>query len=681
MSNRSTASDIFAERLHAMTSAAVAPVADELRSHPSNPDEFITRFFNGGGERAAGVTVNETTAMSASAVFACVRNLAEDEAKLPFLTYEKLEPRGKKRRTDLPVYKLLHDEPNPEMTAFSFREAMTASAALYGGGLAEIERTNDGTPLALWPIEPWRWRAERVGPRGRELVYRIDGRDVLPARDVLHIKGFGINGLVGYMVAQVGRESLGLTLAAQRFAANYYANGTRVSGILTHPARLSPEGQKNLGTSFDKKYSGVENSHGTPVLEEGVTWTKVSADADEAQMLEARQFQVEDVARWLRMPPHKIGHLLRATGWSTLEATNTDYVIDTLMPWLVRWEQECNRKLIGAGNANLFCEHLVNGLMRGDSAARADFYQKMWNIGVYSQNDILEKENDNPVEGGDERYVPLNMVNARVAATANPLEKFQQEVVKAFIADGTVADVIANSTDIGDLVGKSGLPRNAEYKEPYLPVTADAGPLVSGAVIKDADGDVVGGDVLPPPSATTPVGSGGGAAVEPEPIAVGDQVKGNEEQPKDGAKNANEGRVAEFFDGGTQEKDLLLTRSMEALRPSMLDAAARVVRREVEVLRKKAKTADAVRKFFVDHADYVRTAFLPIAEAREGIRAAIQGDEPRPTEISIDLEPYVLELTAAVEAGTVGEVLDRWEKNKAEDIVRNRIWITDLSQR
>jgi HK97 family phage portal protein len=183
--------------------------------------------------------------------------------------------------------------------------------------------------------------------QGRDLIYRIDGRDVLPARDVLHIKGFGINGVVGYMLAQVGKESLGLTLAAQRFAANYYANGTRFTGLISHPKVMSPEAYKRLEQSFNENHAGVDRAHGTKVLEEGVTWTKTSADANEAQMLEARQFQVEDVARWLRMPPHKIGHLERAQGWSTLESANTDYVIDTLMPWLVRWEQECQRKLIG----------------------------------------------------------------------------------------------------------------------------------------------------------------------------------------------------------------------------------------------------------------------------------------------------------------------------------------------
>jgi HK97 family phage portal protein len=567
VSNRS-ANDIFAARLHAMTGAA-APVADELRSHPAQPDEFISRFFSGGGERSAGVVVNETTAMSVSAVFACVRNLAEDEAKLPFLTYEKLEPRGKQRRTDVPVYRLLHDSPNPEMTAFDFRQAMTASAALFGGGLAEIERTNDGAALALWPIEPWRWRVERVGPKGRDLIYRIDGRDILSPRDVLHIKGFGINGIVGYMLAQVGKESLGLTLAAQRFAANFYANGTRFTGLISHPKVMSPEAYKRLEESFNSNHAGVDRAHGTKVLEEGVTWTKTSADANEAQMLEARQFQVEDVARWLRMPPHKIGHLERAQGWSTLESANTDYVIDTLMPWLVRWEQECQRKLIGTSDTNLFCEHLVNGMMRGDSAARSAYYKAMREIGVYNADDIRELENENPLPGdqGQIYLVPLNMQD---------MSKINEPP-----------------------------PAPPELKPP---VAAPSAP---------------------------PVPESRSLLVQPDPNAI-----------------------------------------RQAHQPAFLDAATRVVRREVEVLRKKAKSADAVEQFFRDHATYARSVFGPAINAYEGCMAVMGGRVPESVSATVDFAPYVRELSAAVADGTVVEVLDRWEREKPAELVRDHLNIT-----
>jgi HK97 family phage portal protein len=307
-----TDTDSIARALTEMTGGDLAGEQRALGgvSTLANPAPWLVDFY-GGGTPSAGVRVTEATALSASAVFACVRNIAEDEAKLPFIVYRNLEPQGKERLKAHPLYRLLHDEPNPEMSSFDFRQAVTACAVLFGGGYAEIEKTQAGVPLYLWPIESWRVRPLRDA--AKNLYYEVDGRDRLDPADMLHIRGFGFDGVLGCMLAQVGKESLGLTIAAQRFAASFFGNGTKVSGLLSHPKMLSPEAHKRLKESWTEEHGGPGNAHKPRILEEGMTWTQLSTAPDEAQMVETRQFQVEDVARWFRMPPHKIQHLLRST--------------------------------------------------------------------------------------------------------------------------------------------------------------------------------------------------------------------------------------------------------------------------------------------------------------------------------------------------------------------------------
>jgi HK97 family phage portal protein len=559
-----------------------APAEERALKHaagtPSNPSPWLIEAFGGGVESAAGVPVTEMTAMSVSAVFACVRNLAEDEAKLPLITYRRLEPRGKERATDNPIYALLHDSPNEEMTAFDFRQAVMVGAVMWGKGCAEIERSYGGIPTALWPIEPW-----RICPRrdsSGKLFYEVDGRDRLELDDVLHIKGLSGDGIMGYMMAQVGRDSFGLSIAAQRFAAKFFGNGSRPSGVLTTKKRLDPEGRDRLKAAWQQTYGGIENAHKTPVLEEDTQWVQTSTAPEEAQLLESRQFTVEDVARWFRMPPHKIGHLMRAAGWSTLEATNTDYIIDTLMPWFVRWEQEIKRKL-APGDPSIFAEHLVDGMLRGDAQARAAFYKTMREMGVFNADDIAEMENRNPLPGGQGQayLVPVNM---------------------------TTLDRM--------IEGDAGQ-------------TADAG----------ADDSATKTD---------------------------------------------------------QQRALII----EAHRPSLADAAARVLRRELEVLRRKLKSpeafADSVRSFYAEHVEYVRSAVLPSLRALTGTLSAVSGPSVPSAETLADLfakEYTVSARTQITEKLTecrsrddfpprMEAVFDAWEAEKASEMVENLTKIAQLKK-
>jgi len=395
-------------------------VKDEQRASVTDPPQWLQEFF-GGGVKSAGVNVNEITALSASAVFGCVRNIAEDLAKLPLLLYRRIEGGGKERFPEHPIYRLLHDNPNPEMTAFDFRQAVTAAAVLWGGGYAEIETTRGGDPAYLWPLEPWRVRVDRDS--NKRLVYIIDGRTTLASDEVMHLKGFSITGIVGLMIASTGRDSLGLTLAAQKFAASFFANGMNLGGMLEHPGKLSDQARGNLRKSWETVHSGPDNANKLAILEEGLKFNAAgSVQPNDGQLIETRQFQIEDVARWFRMPPHKIQHLLRST-FGNIEHQAIEYVTDTIMPWAVKWEQEISKKLL-ADERDIFAEHLMDALLRGDSLSRSQALQIQFQNGVINDDEWRSIENRNPLPNGTGKtfFVPMNMTTIERAISGGPVE-------------------------------------------------------------------------------------------------------------------------------------------------------------------------------------------------------------------------------------------------------------------
>lgn len=382
-----------------------------------NPALWLLNGF-GGQQTLAGVRIDPERAMALPTYFACIRNLSEDVAKLPFKVYRRLEPQGKEPVPSHPVYRILHDAPNPEMTAMTFRELLTQWQLGWGNGYAEIARNSGtGAVQAMYPIHPSRVTVLHESDEpGSPIVYYVhndNGATVPILRgEMFHLRGLG-DELLGYSVVRLAAESLGLSLAAQTFGAAYFGNGTKIGGVLEHPGTLSEPAQTRLRETWTAMYQGPENAGKPCIAEEGMTWKPFGIPPEEAQFVETRQFQVEDVCRWLRMPPHKVGHLLRAAGWSTLEATNRDYLTDTLMPHHVRWEQECKRKLFHpTREADLFAEHVVAGMLRGDTAARSAYYREQFMIGVLSQNEIRQLENMNPIEDGDTHYVPSNMTAA-----------------------------------------------------------------------------------------------------------------------------------------------------------------------------------------------------------------------------------------------------------------------------
>jgi len=385
----------------------------ENRSSPANPDRWFIRHM-GAEPASSGVHVDEDTALSATAVWAGVRIISETLAMLPLKLYERVDERSKRPARALGLYRVLHDEPNPEQTSFEFREMQQGFLLLWGNCYAQKIYNGKGEVSEMWPIVPWRVSVERSPTNA--IMYRVrlpgdTGMDaMIPADDMLHIRGFSTNGLTGDNTVQRFRDSIGLSLAAEQFGGRFFGNGLAASGGLKFPGKLGPEGRKNVRESFREQHGGVSRAHRLMILEEGMEWFQMSTDPEKAQALETRKFQVTEVARILNLPPHLLKDLERAT-FTNIEHQGQEFVTYTMQPWLTRWEQRLNRSLLLPSQRSRYFTHFqVEGLLRGDSAARASFYGSMFNTGVYSINDIREKEDSEPVEGGDQRFVPLNMV-------------------------------------------------------------------------------------------------------------------------------------------------------------------------------------------------------------------------------------------------------------------------------
>ena len=376
-----------------------------------------------GRPSATGVNVTPTTAMSCVAYFAGVRLISETVGQLPLIEYRRLQPRGKERATNRVLYNLLHNAPNPEMDAISFKEALQGHAITWGNAFAEIQWHPDGYPEALWPLRPDKMKVGR-DEKTKEIIYSYrlpDGTEVvLPAYRVLHIPGFGFDGLIGYDTIYLAREAIGMALAMEEYGARFFGNGANPGGVLEHPNKLSAPAQENLRKSWNEMHQGLSNQHRIAILEEGLTYKATGIPPENAQFLESRKFQLNEIARLLHIPPHMLADLDRAT-FSNIEHQGIEFVKYTMNPWLIRWEQTCNRKLLLPFERQIFFfEFLVDALLRGDSASRAQFYKEMFYLGALSPNDIREKENLNPIpdEGADKYYVQQNMTPMELAGKA-----------------------------------------------------------------------------------------------------------------------------------------------------------------------------------------------------------------------------------------------------------------------
>jgi len=373
-------------------------------------------FFFGG--TTSGKAVNERTAMQTTAVYACVRILAETIASLPLNLYRYTD-NGKEKAVDHQIYSLLHDEPNPEMTSFVFRETLMSHLLLWGNAYAQIIRDGRGNVLALYPLLPDRMTVDRTLTGELFYEYRKDtGYIILRPEEVLHIPGLGFDGLVGYSPIAMAKNAIGMAIATEEYGAKFFANGANPGGVLEHPGVVKDPAR--IRESWNAVYQGSGNAHRVAVLEEGMKFQSIGIPPEQAQFLETRKFQTEEICRIFRVPPHLVANLDKAT-FSNIEHQSISFVVHTIRPWLVRLEQGMNKALLTKSEKRqYFVGFVVDGLLRGDYASRMQGYAVGIQNGFLSPNDVRALENMNSIEHGDVYAMNGNMLKLEdVGAYAN----------------------------------------------------------------------------------------------------------------------------------------------------------------------------------------------------------------------------------------------------------------------
>ena len=380
-------------------------------------------FFMGGS--SSGKRVNERSAMQMTAVYSCVRILSEALASLPIHLYKYNDSGGKEKALDHPLYFLLHDEPNPEMTSFAFRETLMTHLLLWGNAYAQIIRNGRGEVVGLYPLMPDRMTVDRDDKGRLYYEYQVSNDDAntlkgstvqLQPRDVLHIPGLGFDGLVGYSPIAMAKNAIGLAIAAEEYGSKFYANGAAPSGVLEHPGTLKDPSR--VRESWQATFGGSSNANKVAVLEEGMKYTPISISPNEAQFLETRKFQINEIARIFRVPPHMVGDLEKSS-FSNIEQQSLEFVKYTLDPWVSRWEQNMARALLTPEEkTTYFIKFNVDGLLRGDYQSRMNGYAIGRQNGWMSANDIRELENLDripPELGGDLYLINGNMTKLQDA--------------------------------------------------------------------------------------------------------------------------------------------------------------------------------------------------------------------------------------------------------------------------
>ena len=421
-------------------------------------------FYLGG--TTSGKVVTERSAMQMTAVYSCVRILAEAIAGLPLHVYRYRADGGKEKAIDHPLYQLLHDEPNPEMSSFVFRETLMTHLLLWGNAYAQIIRNGRGEVIAVYPLMPNKMTVDR-DERGH-LYYQYQrstdeagGRNetvILRPPDVLHIPGLGFDGLVGYSPIAMAKNAIGLAIATEEYGSKFFANGAAPSGVLEHPGTIKDP--QRVRESWMSQFGGSQNSGKIAVLEEGLKYTPISISPEQAQFLETRKFQINEIARIFRVPPHMLADLEKSS-FSNIEQQSLEFVKYTLDPWVIRWEKSIQRTLLSPGEKKeYFVKFNVEGLLRGDYQSRMSGYATARQNGWMSANDIRELENLDRIpaeEGGDLYLINGNMLplaNAGAFANTQPgKEDSDEEVLEMEEQDGDES----GGRDSGD--GKDAVPQ------------------------------------------------------------------------------------------------------------------------------------------------------------------------------------------------------------------------------
>lgn len=420
-------------------------------------------FYMGG--TTSGKAVTERSAMQMTAVYSCVRILAEAIAGLPLHLYRYNENGGKEKALDHSLYLLLHDEPNPEMSSFVFRETLMTHLLLWGNAYAQIIRNGKGEIIALYPLMPNKMSVDR--DESGQLYYQyLRSTDevgsksetvILKPSDVLHIPGLGFDGLVGYSPIAMAKNAIGLAIATEEYGAKFFANGAAPSGVLEHPGTIKDP--QRVREAWQSQFGGSQNSGKIAVLEEGMKYTPISISPEQAQFLETRKFQINEIARIFRVPPHMVGDLEKSS-FSNIEQQSLEFVKYTLDPWVIRWEQSIMRTLLSPEEKkSYFVKFNLEGLLRGDYQSRMNGYATARQNGWMSANDIRELENLDriPAEAGGDLYLingnMLPLANAGAFATA------QNDDGKEENTDEEVLEVEESGTDGDDSGSEDTVPK------------------------------------------------------------------------------------------------------------------------------------------------------------------------------------------------------------------------------
>ena len=410
-------------------------------------------FFLGGS--TSGKAVTERSAMQMTAVYSCVRILSEAVAGLPLHLYRYTPDGSKVKAVDHPLYLLLHDEPNPEMSSFVFRETLMTHLLLWGNAYAQIIRNGKGEVIALYPLMPNRMVVDRDTKGRLYYQYTTSTEDAptmkgvtvnLPPSDVLHIPGLGFDGLVGYSPIAMAKNAIGMAIACEEYGAKFFANGAAPGGVLEHPGTIKDP--QRVRESWQSTFGGSGNSNKIAVLEEGMKYTPIGISPEQAQFLETRKFQVNEIARIFRVPPHMVGDLEKSS-FSNIEQQSLEFVKYTLDPWVIRWEQTIHRSLLLPDEkSQYFVKFNLEGLLRGDYQSRMNGYAIGRQNGWMSANDIRELENLDRIpaeEGGDLYLINGNMLPLKDAGAFANTESIDDG--KEENADEEVLEVEESSPD------------------------------------------------------------------------------------------------------------------------------------------------------------------------------------------------------------------------------------------
>lgn len=435
----------------------------KVRDKPENRTTGSAYTFYMGGS-TSGKNVTERSAMQMTAVYSCVRILAEAVAGLPLHLYKYTAGGGKEKAIDHPLYRLLHDEPNPEMSSFVFRETLMTHLLLWGNAYAQVIRNGKNDVVALYPLMPNKMSVGRDENGHLYYTYYRDSDEAIKNKefavtlqpsDVLHIPGLGFDGLVDYSPIAMAKNAIGMAIACEEYGAKFFANGAMPGGVLEHPGAIKDP--QRVRESWQAAFGGSSNSNKVAVLEEGMKYTPISISPEQAQFLETRKFQINEIARIFRIPPHMVGDLEKSS-FSNIEQQSLEFVKYTLDPWVIRWEQSIMRALLSdTEKKDYFVKFNLEGLLRGDYQSRMNGYAIGRQNGWMSANDIRELENLDRIpaeEGGDLYLINGNMLPLRDAgAFANTTDNDGKEEN----TDEEILEVEKSGTDENDAGGEDAV--------------------------------------------------------------------------------------------------------------------------------------------------------------------------------------------------------------------------------